>query len=1540
MAYKKFNDFTVFDPPDVSDYLVGYRELGGEFRSTLQSVTDVVKKYATPLIGGTIFVNTSGNDSSLGNSEAFAFRTIKRGVAKALEISRSISKDSQDFESVYGWGTAPNPVNVFVRAGVYVEDNPIYVPPGVTVVGENLKSVTIIPKNKFYDIFWVNNKTSIQSVNFKEYYSPAYAVAYPELKQLNGDPVLGYPSTRILEATARAYSYYNLDYNKYPVTKGSKASFLSFNVDAGEPIFDPFNIAFLGRYYKNIDGNELFFTSEELVQQKEFWETKYFNLSSGVEKPYILSVPYIQNCSAATNTISANTFDAGGTVYVDGYLADGPVPSIFIQSCEHFNQGGKGIHAVNNGLAHVKDNTTTCCTEAILASDGGTCIVDDTTCSYGLSGLVSIGKSKEPTMVGTLKTDILNTDLTNKFVITNLGSTYSSENQKFPNDKKPYVGQVFQVIDQNYNLVSSGINYLSATNSGTYFVVQSASNLRPAVFPNEGYECDVIIEGTYSINSDTSITSNTFIPSLVDRLNAGSNVLFYTRSSILAYSHIFNNVGTGINYLSATIQSGAIGDEKKETNKDKVGKIFYNSQNQSGFSKFGDNVKIDQVNGRVDAITLFSQNTISNNLTAYSDINFGNFKYIDQQGGNKPLLNITRNLDDKIISIESINDIGGGNDIKSFYARGSQSLKKALSANDDIIRITAFSHNGINYPNYGSGGNSSIRFSAAGDQSSTNAGGYISLWTTKMNTISTTSERMRIADNGFVGINTTNPLSTLHVDGSFLVTDKFTVSGASTFDSITTNTLSALSAFINVINITQYEISGFNVKGDFEIGGNTGFGTTPDSSKRITIFGDLSSKGNFDITGNVNISSSLSSDNSFFNQSRTLYSNNTDLSSYNLSATNAFLDVLNANSVLFNNVVVDELSANNLFAFNSNILNLSAKELSATNILTQTLSSDSIVSNTLTSNSSFFNNSLINELSTYSLSSEQAYLKNITSLYSNILNLTANELSATNILTQTLSSDSIIVNTLSSNSSVFNTSLINELSTYSLSSDQAYFSNLVSLSSEFDYSYIKKTETLYLSALSSNIYSLDVDNLKANNFSINNLNVYGLTVSYLSALSADITSTTNLNVSGVIYTTDKNSLHWNSAYSTVSALSALWSDESGDVSKVYAHATFVAITANTYTENLSVSLPNGKTFGRYVDGDEIPAIGKTPYDIISMAIVEPIPPIVNFTSPTVVQFNQTSISNVLNYNYTIKSLGASVASLSLEYRRNNSGAWAVLGTATDTPSSFTHTLTDTNFNTQQFNYRLIVTDTVGGTKTASLSVIPQAYVAPTITTPSLSGNVVSPETNTAREKGNVNTNISGNITRNSTYVNLLSSQLQYQVNGTGSWLDVDLPTNTPDASYSIPWTNHSTAPSNANSISYRVKVEDEYTISYSNSTTIIFYNIIFYGSSVSAPSTSANVRALTGKIFTNGSNPFNLNTGTINSIFTVAMPSTLSLTQVMDLDALNDIITTSYILNGSLTTIQDYAGNNASYKVYTMTNSLPYTDKPAPVGHRHQITRG
>ena len=92
------------------------------------------------------------------------------------------------------------------------------------------------------------------------------------------------------------------------------------------------------------------------------------------------------------------------------------------------------------------------------------------------------------------------------------------------------------------------------------------------------------------------------------------------------------------------------------------------------------------------------------------------------------------------------------------------------------------------------------------------------------------------------------------------------------------------------------------------------------------------------------------------------------------------------------------------------------------------------------------------------------------------------------------------------------------------------------------------------------------------------------------------------------------------------------------------------------------------------------------------------------------------------------------------------------------------------------------------------------------------------------------------------------------------------------------------------------------------------------------------MRALTNKNFVDGDNPIILNTGTIERIFTVAMPSTLAIDEVSDLDAQFGDITNSYIL--ATINVEDAAGTSSTYNVYTMTNAIPYSSN-----HRHEITR-
>lgn len=373
---------------------------------------------------------------------------------------------------------------------------------------------------------------------------------------------------------------------------------------------------------------------------------------------------------------------------------------------------------------------------------------------------------------------------------------------------------------------------------------------------------------------------------------------------------------------------------------------------------------------------------------------------------------------------------------------------------------------------------------------------------------------------------------------------------------------------------------------------------------------------------------------------------------------------------------------------------------------------------------------------------------------------------------------------------------------------------------------------------------------------------------------------------------------------------------------------------DNFKTDLTVSLSGSKTFGRYENGDIIYATGKSARDVIMMAIVEPINPTITLTSSSTVYFNQTTISNVLNFSYVINSLGATVSSAILEWRRNNSGTWTTLSTSTTTPSSYTHSMTDTNFNTQPFNYRYTVIDSAGGESIAYKNITPSSYVAPSISISVVGTSVTSPETNSKREKGNISSTISGTITRNSTYVNLSTYQLQYSKNG-GTWTNFGSAVSIGPGTSSISSTLHNdSALYNSTSISYRAVVTDAYTSTNGSSSTVTFLNLIFYSPVSSVPTDSSGVRAISTRIFTDGVNGSSwlLYTGTTYTSFTIAMPSTYTLSQVLGLDALNANITSNYILNTF--TVNDFYGTAVTYKIYTMTNAIPYTSS-----HRHQITR-
>lgn len=106
-------------------------------------------------VSNVYYVAKSGADTNDGLSLSSPFLTIKAALAVATSGS-----------------------TVFVKSGDYTEDNPVTIPAGVSIVGDNLRTVTVRPANTTSDIFYMNNKCYVTGMTFRDHVSPAAAVAF------------------------------------------------------------------------------------------------------------------------------------------------------------------------------------------------------------------------------------------------------------------------------------------------------------------------------------------------------------------------------------------------------------------------------------------------------------------------------------------------------------------------------------------------------------------------------------------------------------------------------------------------------------------------------------------------------------------------------------------------------------------------------------------------------------------------------------------------------------------------------------------------------------------------------------------------------------------------------------------------------------------------------------------------------------------------------------------------------------------------------------------------------------------------------------------------------------------------------------------------------------------------------------------------------------------------------------------------------------------------------------------------------------------
>ena len=112
-------------------------------RSAIGIATEVVRLGAGATVTNVIYVTKDGNDNNTGLKLGDAKGTIAGAVA--ISTTGSIIR---------------------VSAGSYIEDNPIALPPQLSLVGDSLREVSVVPNNADKDFFYLAPGNYLSEISF------------------------------------------------------------------------------------------------------------------------------------------------------------------------------------------------------------------------------------------------------------------------------------------------------------------------------------------------------------------------------------------------------------------------------------------------------------------------------------------------------------------------------------------------------------------------------------------------------------------------------------------------------------------------------------------------------------------------------------------------------------------------------------------------------------------------------------------------------------------------------------------------------------------------------------------------------------------------------------------------------------------------------------------------------------------------------------------------------------------------------------------------------------------------------------------------------------------------------------------------------------------------------------------------------------------------------------------------------------------------------------------------------------------------------
>jgi len=314
---------------------------------------------------------------------------------------------------------------------------------------------------------------------------------------------------------------------------------------------------------------------------------------------------------------------------VDGNLARG-LKSMVVDSYTQYNENGIGVSITNNGYAQLVSIFTICTDIGIYCGSGGQCDLTNSNSSFGNKGLVAQG-------IGTvgysaqLAVNAVAED--NTFTLSGLGTFRPYSGQVL------YVGELFQDV-KSVTVTNAGSGYTSAqppvvtisnpsgpggiaadgvavisgfgsvtgvnliANGRQYRSSDSVSvTIAPPTSGVTATASAAMQPSYYTINSATTpsggISTVTVDQTIPAAIGIGSTVPIARQSLILASSHSFEYIGTGVTIAQARPSQGGVTIPENQVISLEGGKVVHTSTDERGNFLIGDDFIINQQTGTI-----------------------------------------------------------------------------------------------------------------------------------------------------------------------------------------------------------------------------------------------------------------------------------------------------------------------------------------------------------------------------------------------------------------------------------------------------------------------------------------------------------------------------------------------------------------------------------------------------------------------------------------------------------------------------------------------------------------------------------------------------------------------------------------------------------------------------------------------------------------------------------------------------------------------------------------------------------------------------